>query len=177
MQTGTPYRLGIMLAALLLVAQVGQVASAAEIVRHDATQAPVAFAVEVPPGRTTVYLSGKLPALVAIDARGSSRLPYGDTLTQTISVLEQIQAQLEALGMGMQDVVKLQAFLVGVEENNGRMDLEGFVAGYARFFGSSVGQPRLPARSTLQVAGLAHAGQWVEIEAIAVRPREAMIER
>lgn len=145
-------------------------ASATEIIRHEATGVPVAYAVEVPPGRTTVYLSGKLPARVAGDGRSASPLPYGDTRMQTISVLEQIRDQLQGLGMGMQDVVKLQVFLVGGKENNGNMDLDGFAAGYAQFFGSSAGQPNLPARSTFQVAALAHPGQRVEIEATAVRP-------
>jgi enamine deaminase RidA (YjgF/YER057c/UK114 family) len=41
--------------------------------------------------------------------------------------------------------------------------------GYTQFFGTEA-QPNLPARSVVQVAGLANPGFLVEIEVTAVRP-------
>jgi len=45
------------------------------------------------------------------------------------------------------------------------MDFEGFMAGYTQYFGTAAHQPNLPARSTIQVAGLA-SGALVEIEIV-----------
>lgn len=46
----------------------------------------------------------------------------GHTRQQTLSVLTKIKAQLESMGLGMGDVVKMTVFLVGVPEKGGRMD-------------------------------------------------------
>jgi enamine deaminase RidA (YjgF/YER057c/UK114 family) len=43
------------------------------------------------------------------------------------------------------------------------MDFEGMMAAYSQFFGTKE-QPNLPARSTVQVAGLVAPGMLVEIE-------------
>lgn len=147
-------------------------AGAAEVVRHaiPGSAFPIAAAVEVPAGMTTVYLSGKVPGVVDPDAPRDSLQAYGDTETQTVNVLESIQRQLRSLGLDMKDVVKMQVFLVGGPENDGRMDFAGFMAGYTRFFGEEAGQPALPARSAMQVAGLANPAFRVEIEVVAVRP-------
>ena len=48
------------------------------------------------------------------------------------------------------------------------MDFDGFMAAYTQFFGTKE-QPNLPARSTVQVAGLAQPGVMVEIEVQLVR--------
>ena len=69
----------------------------------------------------------------------------------------------------MGDVIKMQAFLVGDPEMDGKMDFAGFMRGYTQFFGTDE-QPNLPSRSALQVAGLANPNYLVEIEVTAVRP-------
>jgi enamine deaminase RidA (YjgF/YER057c/UK114 family) len=69
----------------------------------------------------------------------------------------------------MSDVVKMQVFLVGDPAKDGKMDFGGFMEGYTQFFGTEA-QPNLPARSVVQVAGLANPGFLVEIEVTAVRP-------
>ena len=43
------------------------------------------------------------------------------------------------------------------------MDFDGFMAAYSQFFGTAE-QPNLPARSTVQVAGLVQPGMLVEVE-------------
>ena len=117
----------------------------------------------------TVYLSGMVPPVADPDAAANTVAAYGDTRTQTVAVLRVIQAQLEALGLGMGDVVKMQVFLVGDPAKEGRMDFAGFMEGYREFFGTQA-QPKLPVRSTMQVAALANPGFLVEIEVTAVRP-------
>ncbi|MDZ5699419.1 RidA family protein [Chelativorans sp. M5D2P16] len=146
-------------------------AMAQDIVRHKIPNSdfPIAQAVEIPAGKTTVYLSGAIPSVVDEQADRSSVAAFGDTTTQTVSVLESIEKTLERLDLTMGDVVKMQVFLVGDPENGGRMDFDGFMEGYTQFFGTEE-QPNLPSRSVVQVAGLANPGFLVEIEVTAVRP-------
>lgn len=145
--------------------------AADDVVRHklpNNSTFPIAAAVEVPAGATTVYLSGMVPRVVDDQAEPGSIAAYGDTRTQTLSVLDQIEAQLHSIGLGMGDVVKMQVFLVGDPALEGRMDFAGFMQGYSEHFGTE-DQPNLPARSTMQIAGLANPGFLVEIEVTAVR--------
>lgn len=147
-------------------------ADAAGVVRHPIPDSdfPIAAAVEVPAGKATVYLSGVVPrAIHPDDSPAGAAAGYGDTRTQTIDVLGSIQRQLESIGLGMSDVVKMQVYLVGDPDKGGRMDFSGFMEGYRQFFGTSK-QPNLPARSTFQVAGLIDPGHLIEIEVAAVRP-------
>lgn len=130
---------------------------------------PIAAAVEVPAGRALVFLSGAVPPVVDAVAAKDSVLAYGDTRTQTVGVLSALGKQLEAMHLSLGDVVKMQVFLVGDERYGGRMDVDGFMAGYTQFFGTRA-QPHLPARSAFQVAALGNPGYRVEIEVIAVRP-------
>ena len=124
--------------------------------------------VEVPAGKTTVYLSGAVPRLDA-DAPKDSADTYGDTEAQTINVLNSIKKQLESMGLGLGDVIKMQVFLVGDPALDGKMDFAGFMKGYRQFFGTAE-QPNLPSRSAFQIAGLANPAYRVEIEVVAVRP-------
>lgn len=145
--------------------------SAQDVVRNKLANSnfPIAASVEVPAGKTTVYLSGKVPSVINPDAPRGSLEAYGDTKAQTINVLDAIKGDLKGLGLGMGDVVKMQVFLVGDPGKDGRMDFSGFMEGYSQFFGTD-DQPNLPARSTMQVAGLVSPAFLVEIEVTAVRP-------
>ena len=151
---------------LLLSMLAGTPAVAADIVRHklpNGSTFPIAAAVEVPAGRTTVYLSGTVPTVTDADAPKDSIAAYGDTQAQSISVFEAIGKQLESMGLGFGDVVKMQVFLVADPGKGGRMDFAGFMAAYSKYFGTKE-QPNLPARSTMQVAALVNPGFLVEIE-------------
>ena len=74
------------------------------------------------------------------------------------------------LNMSFADVVQLRVFLVGDPDKDGKMDFAGLQAGYTQFFGTKE-QPNLPARTTVQVAGLAGPGLLVEIDAVAAKPQ------
>ena len=125
------------IAATAAVLWCGSVAAAqaAEVIRHKIPNSdfPIAAAVEVPAGKATVYVSGKVPAVVDTTAPKGSAAAYGDTKAQTISVLAQIKQQLESLGLGMGDVVKMQVFLVGDPAMDGKMDFNGFMEGYRQY--------------------------------------------
>ena len=160
----------IALSALMLLAPFA--ATADDVVRTPlpgGSTFPIAAAVEVPAGKSTVYLSGMVPTVADPAAPANTVAAYGDTRAQTIAVLGVIEKQLAALGLSMGDVVKMQVFLVGDAAKEGRMDFAGFMEGYRQYFGTDA-QPKLPVRSTMQVAALANPGFLVEIEVTAVRP-------
>jgi enamine deaminase RidA (YjgF/YER057c/UK114 family) len=159
------------LALALLALCAADPASAQEVQRHrtPGSDFPIARAVEVPGGRTTVYVSGAVPPVVDANAAADSTARFGDTRTQTRGTLAGIARTLQDLGLSMGDVVKMQVFLVGDPQRGGRMDFSGFMDAYREFFGTQA-QPNLPARSVMQVAGLVNPGWLVEIEVTAVRP-------
>jgi len=160
-----------MIAATLLATAAGT-ASAADVIRYPlpgGSTFPIASAVEVPAGKTTVYLSGMTPSVADPKAPPNTFAAYGDTRTQTLSVLNTIKATLERVHLTMGDVVKMQVFLVGDPAKGGHMDFEGLMAAYTQFFGTKE-QPNLPSRSAMQVVALANPGYMVEIEVAAVRP-------
>ncbi|MDQ2065483.1 RidA family protein [Xinfangfangia sp. CPCC 101601] len=139
------------------------------VVRHKTpgSDFPIARAVEVPGGSTTVYLSGVVPAVAKADADPATAEAWGDTKTQTISVLTTIEATLKDLDLTMGDVVKMQVFLVAPDGQPA--DFSGFMEGYTQFFGTEA-QPNLPSRSAMIVDALVHPQWLVEIEVTAVRP-------
>jgi enamine deaminase RidA (YjgF/YER057c/UK114 family) len=74
------------------------------------------------------------------------------------------------MGLGFGDVVKMLVFLVAdPADKDGHMDFAGFMQAYTQYFGTPE-QPNLPARSAVQVAGLAAPGMLVEIEVILAKP-------
>ncbi len=159
------------LPVLGLLAALSAPAAAQEVTRHriPSSSFPIAQAVEVPAGRTTVYLSGVVPPVADESAPRGSAAAYGDTRAQTAGVLDRIGRNLASLSLSMGDVFKMTVFLVGDPARSGRMDFDGFMAAYTEHFGTTA-QPRLPTRSVVQVAGLANPGWLVEIEVTAVRP-------
>ena len=88
---------------------------------------------------------------------------------QAKSVLAKIQKELESAGMTMADVVKMNVFLVGDPRKGGTMDFEGLMQAYLGVYGLRAQENRLPARTTVQVAGLPVPGALVEIEVVAAR--------
>ena len=164
-------RLTTAAAAVILLATQATVVRADDIVRHKIPNSsfPISLAVEVPAGKTTVYLSGVVPSVADEKADKNSVAAYGDTTAQTVSVFKSINTTLESLHLKMSDVIKMQVFLVGDPAKGGKMDFAGFLAGYTQFFGTAA-QPNLPSRSVVQVAGLANPGFLVEIEVVAIRP-------
>jgi enamine deaminase RidA (YjgF/YER057c/UK114 family) len=159
-------------ASSLLLLTIPALALSQDVVRHklpNGSTFPITAAVEVPAGKTLVFLSGMVAPVSDPKAPKDSAAAYGDTKTQTIGVLNAIKSSLEGMHMTLGDVIKMQAFLVGVPEKGGKLDFEGFMQGYTQFFGTPA-QPNLPVRSAFQVAALAGPGYLVEIEVTAVRP-------
>ena len=148
-------------------------ASAQMVTKHPNTPPGLILqGVTVKPGATTVYLSGQLASPVA----GSAAKPateltmadFGDTKTQTVSILTKIKTILAARGMAMSDVIKLTVFVAGDPKLGGKMDFAGMNEGFKQFFGTA-DNPGTVARSTVQVAALAGPNFLVEIEATAAK--------
>nr|WP_026352933.1 RidA family protein [Solimonas variicoloris] len=140
------------------------------VVIYNPKKAPIASAVEVPAGKTLVFLSGKLSQdIVDPKAPKDSPASLGNTEMQTLGTLKVIEAELKSMGLGMKDVVKMTVFLAGDPAMGGKLDFGGMMKSYTKFFGTPE-QPNVPARSTVQVAALAGPQFLVEIEVMAVRP-------
>ena len=158
-----PFVFAAALAALPMIAQ------ADDVIRHKTpgSDFPIARAVEIPAGKTTVYVSGMVPSVADEKADKTTPAAWGDTKTQTLSVLAHIDSALKDMGLTMGDVVKMQVFLVAPEGQPA--DFKGFMEGYTQHFGTEA-QPNLPARSAMIVEKLVNPNWLVEIEVTAVRP-------
>jgi enamine deaminase RidA (YjgF/YER057c/UK114 family) len=154
------------LAATAITLTLAAATQAADIKRHalpGGSTFPIARAVEVPAGKTIYFHSGTTPAPANAKAAPGTPEYWGDTKAQTLSVFARIKESLDQMGLSFGDVVAMTVYLVGDPAKEGRMDFEGMMAAYSQFFGSK-DQPNLPARSTVQVAGLVAPGMLVEIE-------------
>ena len=160
---------------LLLAALVAAPAAAQDIRRVVPEGAAIAGSVEVPAGSRLVYVSGSVPDVADAGAPAGSVQRYGDTTTQTRSVLRRIEGQLAQHRLTLSDVVMMRVFLVA-PPGQSRMDFPGMMTAYREFFGTPA-QPNRPARSTMQVVGLVDPGWLVEIEVTAAARGEAVVRR
>jgi enamine deaminase RidA (YjgF/YER057c/UK114 family) len=138
----------------------------ADVTRHalpNNSTFPISRAVEVTADTTLIYHSGTVPGAANPDAER-------DTETQALSVFGRMEDSFKELGVGFGDVIKMTVFLVGDPEMDGRMDFGGFMKAYTKYFGTEE-QPNKPARSAVQIAGLAGGpNMLVEIEVVIARP-------
>jgi enamine deaminase RidA (YjgF/YER057c/UK114 family) len=128
---------------------------------------PISAAVTVNAGTDIYFLSGAVPPMINKDAPKGSSAAFGDMETQTTNALNSIKGTLARLGLTMGDVTKMTAFLVA-DPASGKLDFEGFMAGYKKFFDTPE-QPNKPARSAVQIAALVVPGALVEIEVTAAK--------
>jgi enamine deaminase RidA (YjgF/YER057c/UK114 family) len=166
---------GVMMAAALVLAlaatpALAQSGEAGGIKRTDTPNFPISQAVLVPGGSDLFFFSGVVPSVTDPAAPKGSIQSFGDTEAQTENVLGKIRKTMEAQGLGLKDVVLMHVYLVGDPAKGGTMDFAGMMNAYRRHFGTAE-QPNKPARSTVQVAGLASAGMLVEIEVVAARAK------
>lgn len=110
----------------------------------------------------TLYVSGSLdPDLKS----------HTDTESQTVGVMKFLEQLLKSQKLTLGDVMMMHVYLAADPAKGGKMDFDGMMAGYTKFFGTK-DQPNKPARTTVQVvlpAGV--RGALVEIDLIAVRPK------
>ena len=87
----------------------------------------------------------------------------GDIVLQTEQVLKNLQSVLEASGTSLAHVVKVTVFLRNMEHRNAVAEVRKC------FF-----KDNLPASTLVEISKLAHLDWLIEIEAIAVVPREVL---
>jgi 2-iminobutanoate/2-iminopropanoate deaminase len=103
-----------------------------------------------------VFLTGQMPTLPGDD---SATLP-GGIQAQTRRVMDNLTIVLEGLGLGLQHVVSVRAYLTNFDRDYAPMN-----ESYRSYFRPD----RLPARTCIGVTGLAR-GALVEIDLVARRP-------
>ncbi|MEC0207273.1 RidA family protein [Paenibacillus lautus] len=128
----------------------------------------ISSGVIVPEGASYLFTSGTVPPLLNKDGKTVYER-YGDTKTQGIGILKEIEKQLKEQGLTMKDVVYLRVYLTPDAAKNGTFDYTGWFDAYAQFFNTKE-NPVKPARSTVGVASLVNADWLIEIEAVAVYP-------
>jgi len=159
----------VVLTTLLAMASSVSSVQAHDIIRHATPSMPIASSVQVPAGSDLLFLSGVLADVADPSAATGSLERFGDTETQARSVLGKIDRQLQAAGFSMKDVVKMNVYLVADPRKAGGMDFDGLMKAYLQFYGLAIREESLPARTTVQVAGLPVPGALVEIEVVAAR--------
>ncbi|MUG94230.1 translation initiation inhibitor, yjgF family protein [Scytonema sp. UIC 10036] len=163
--------------SLLVMQSVGVGIKAAEktaapskVTFYGSDTSPISSAVAVPTGQAYFWTSGTVPPAINPDAPARTRDRYGDTKTQAIGTLKQIQTVLQNAGLSLADVIYLRVYLVADPDLNNQVDYQGWFDAYGQFFNTQT-NPTKVARSTVAVAGLVDPGWLIEIEAVAVYPK------
>jgi enamine deaminase RidA (YjgF/YER057c/UK114 family) len=92
----------------------------------------------------TLYVAGQMASPEKPTAAGAPAT-YGDTKTQALSALKNIETILKSQGLGMGDIVQMEVFLAGDPAKDGKMDFAGLNEAYGQYFGTAE-QPNKPVR-------------------------------
>lgn len=158
-----------LLPLLALVAGSAAAQAPGSVTFTGSPRSSISSAVAVPANKAYFWTSGTVPSVADTSAPAGSPARYGDTKTQGISVLRNIENQLRERGLAMKDVIYLRVYIVADKNKGNAFDYQGWFDAYAQFFGTSA-NPTKPARSTVGVAGLVVPDWLIEIEAVAVYP-------
>jgi len=104
------------------------------------------------PGRL-IYIAGQL----ALDGDGKL-VGSGDFRAQAVRTFENLKLALAAVGAGLEDVVKVNNYLVDISH----------LPIFREIRESYFGRRELPASTTLQISSLARPGALLEVEAVAM---------
>ena len=165
-------KLSLPIAVTCILALAANATQGHTIVRRADSGLPIATSVSVPAGADMLFVGAMQPDAADRSAPPGSPDRLGDTAAQARSVLGKIETELRAAGFAMSDIVKMTVYLVGDPSKGGRADLAGLMPAYMTYFGKDAGG--LPARTTVQVAGLPLPGALVAIEAVAARTADAV---
>lgn len=139
-----------------------------------AAASPISAGVSLPAGQALLMTSGTVPPILDEKAPAGSPGRYGDTKTQGIGALRQIEVQLKKAGLGFKDVAYLRVYIAADKAKEGRFDYPGWFEAYGQFFNTPE-NPVKPARSTVGVASLVNPDWLIEIEAVAAYPANAAV--
>ncbi|MBW4639111.1 MAG: RidA family protein [Gloeocapsa sp. UFS-A4-WI-NPMV-4B04] len=131
---------------------------------------PISSAVAVPVRQPYFWTSGTVPPEIDLNAPVDSTARFGDMKTQAVGIFKRFETLLGEVGLSLNDVIYLRAYLVADPQTK-QVDYQGWFDAYAQFFNNST-NPTKVARSTVAVAGLVNPGWLIEIEAVAVYPKK-----
>ena len=157
-----------MLAGMLLSVAAVAAPAPKDVLFTGESRSPISYGVAVPAGRACFWTSGTVPSEINRDGR-TVHERYGDTYTQGVSCLKNIERVLGSQGLGLKDVVYLRVYIVPDAARGGKADFAGWFKAYGEFFNTGK-NPVKVARATVAVAGLVNADWLIEIEAVAVYP-------
>jgi enamine deaminase RidA (YjgF/YER057c/UK114 family) len=161
-------RLSLSLIGAALLATPSRAAAPSEVSLPAEANSPIAAGVALPAGKALFCTSGTVPS--AINKDGATIYErYGDTYTQGVSALKNIETVLAKQGLTLKDVVYLRVYIVPDAAKGGKVDYAGWFKAYGEFFNTAQ-NPRKTARSTVGVQSLVHPDWLIEIEAFAVYP-------
>ena len=142
----------------------------AQIIIPGDAKSPIASGVGVPAGRAYFWTSGTVPSVINKDATNVYE-KFGDTYTQGVSCLKNIEKVLADQGLTIKDVVYLRVYVVPDATKDGKPDYAGWFKAYGEFFNNEK-NPAKTARSTVGVQSLVSPDWLIEIEAVAVYPEK-----
>lgn len=157
-----------MLSLLFLAAAATGAAAPTEVEFTGEAAWSIASGVALPAGRAVFWTSGTVPDQISKDG-ATVHERYGDTYTQAVSVLKNIEQVLAAKGLSLKDVVYLRVYLTPDAAKGGKPDFAGWFKAYGEHFNNPK-NPVKTARSTLAVAALVNPDWLIEIEAFAAFP-------
>ena len=167
-----PHRvLPICVAASLLLPLASVSAQSVDSIVFRGSGGPISSNVTVPANRGWFITSGTVAPVADSTAAAGSRARFGDTKTQGMGILRQIQRQLAGEGLTLKDVVMLRVYVAPDPQMGGKFDFDGWFAAYAEFFARAENPTRVT-RSTVGVAALVRPDFLIEIEAVAVYPKK-----
>lgn len=132
-------------------------------------KSPILSAIAIPAGKAYFYTSGLVPSIADSTASVGSKERFGDTKTQAISTLKNIEETLKKEGLKLTDVIYLRAYIAPDKWKDNKPDFAGWVAAYG-FFYNNIINPYKVARSTVGVLALVNPDWLIEVEAVAVYP-------
>jgi enamine deaminase RidA (YjgF/YER057c/UK114 family) len=125
--------------------------------------------VVVPAGKKLHFTSGITCPVADSSAQEGTPERFGDTRTQALGILKNLQATLLKNGLTMKDVIYLRVYVTPDRFRNSVVDFKGWNEAYSQYFGTPE-NPTKPARSTLGIASLVSPDKFIEIELVAVYP-------
>lgn len=159
----------VSLIGISLVSADVKAAAPNRVTYYGPVESSILSAVAVPDNRAYFWTSGTVPPVLDPNGR-TSRERYGDTKTQGIGTIRQIETVLKEAGLSLADVIYLRVYLVADPFKDNTVDFQGWFDAYAQFFNTET-VPKV-ARSTVAVAGLVIPDWLIEIEAVAVYPKK-----
>ncbi|WP_121612381.1 RidA family protein [Mesobacillus foraminis] len=123
----------------------------------------ISSSVSIPKQYNQLWISGTVPPI--LNSNGKTIYEkYGDTEKQAEGIFKNLEAQLEAKGLSLKDVVYLRVYVASDPAKGGKPDYTGFFNAYGKFFNTKE-NPVKTARSTVGVESLVNPDWLIEIEA------------